>query len=110
NLQHLVPAPRLVQAERRTVFELRERVLELVAVMEDLRGREDLLERRLGEPADAAECVPHLTVLRLDLRLVGEILEPAAAASRVVLAGSFNAQRPRMQHLGDERLAVPPPP
>ena len=39
--KHLVPATRLVEAERRPVLELRERVLELVAVVEDLVRRQD---------------------------------------------------------------------
>ena len=87
--------PALWKPERRPVFGLRERVLELVAVVEDLLRREDRLERRLREPADAAQRVGDLRLLRLDLRLVGEILEAAAAAGRVVRARRVDAQRRR---------------
>ena len=86
DLQHLVPAPRLVEAERRARRRLRERVLELVAVVEDLFGGDDRLQRRLCEASDPLERVPHLVVLRGDLCLVGEVLEAAAAAGRVVVA------------------------
>ena len=47
-------------------------------------------------------------MLRLDLRLVREILEPAAAASGVMLAGSLDAQRTGMHDFRDERLGVTP--
>jgi len=74
--------------------------------MEDLFGRQDLLERRVREPADAVKSVSNLSMLCLDLRLVREILEPAAATGGIVLAGSLDPQRAGLQHLGDERLGV----
>src|SRR6185437_7350315 len=80
DLKDLVPATRLVKAERRAVLQLRERVLELVAVMEDLVRGQELLERRLCESSDPAKRIRDLIVLRLCLRLVGEILEAAPAA------------------------------
>src|SRR5207253_8075065 len=40
DLEHLVPAPGLVEPERRPVLELPERVLELVAIVEDIVGRQ----------------------------------------------------------------------
>src|SRR5262249_57659256 len=76
DLQHLVPATCLVETERGAVLELRERVLELVAVVEDVAGREDRLQRRIRDAADAAERVRDLAPLRLDPRLVRAILEP----------------------------------
>jgi hypothetical protein len=54
--------------------------------MEDRLGRDDLLERRLGDAAETAEGVGHLPLLLLELRLVREILEAAAAAGRIVRA------------------------
>src|SRR5207249_9196239 len=53
DLQHLVPAAGAVEAERRPLRRRRERVLLLVAVVEDLRlALEDLLQRRLRDPAE----------------------------------------------------------
>ena len=50
DLENLVPAPRAVKAERRPLGRRSERVLELVAVVEDLRlARDDRLERRFGD-------------------------------------------------------------
>ena len=63
-------------------WSLRERVLELVAVVEDGLGRDDLFQRRLGDAPDAPQGVGDLLGLRLDLRLVREVLEPAPAALR----------------------------
>jgi hypothetical protein len=87
DVEHLIPAPSLVEAERRAGGGRRERVLELVPVVEDGRRGDDLLERRLREPADSRQRVADLVCLRRELRLVGQILEAAAAAGRVVLAG-----------------------
>ena len=104
DLEHLVPAPGLVEAERRAGGRLRERVLELVPVVER-RGRgEDRLERGVGETADPDECVAHLCFLRGDLHCVVEILEAAAAAGRVVRARGLDALGRRLQHLRRERL------
>jgi hypothetical protein len=97
-----------VEAERRTVLELRERVLELVPVVEDLLGRENRLERRLVEAAEPAERVADLRLLRGELRVVREVLKPAAAASRVVRARRLDALRSRLEDLGRERLRVVP--
>src|SRR2546430_9010417 len=41
-------------------------------------------------------------------RVVGECGDPPPATGGVVLAGSFDAQRAGLQHLGDERLGVTP--
>src|SRR6266516_352252 len=106
DLQHLVPTPGPVEAERRAGRRLGERVLELVSVVKDRLGRNDRLERRLCEPADAAQCVGYLGLLRGDLSVVGEILEPAATASRVVRTRRVDALRPRLEHLHGERLRV----
>ena len=57
-------------------------------------------------PADPRQRVAHLRLLRRDLRLVGEILEAAAAAGRVVRARRLDALRRRLEHLGRERLGV----
>ena len=45
-------------------------------------------------------------VLRRELRLVGEILEAAAAAGRVVRARRLDPLRARLEHLGRDRLGV----
>ena len=87
---------------------LRERVLELVAVVEDLDGREDRLERRLRQPADPPERLAHLLLLGRDLRLVGEILETAAAAGGVVDARRLDPLRPLPDDLDRQRLRVVP--
>ena len=104
DLEHLVPAPGLVEAERRAGGRLRERVLELVPVVERRGGGEDRLERGVGETADPDECVAHLRFLRGDLDGVVEILEAAAAAGRVVGARGLDALGRRLQHLRRERL------
>src|SRR5439155_21996369 len=106
DLEHLVPPPRLVEADRRPVLELREGVLELVAVVEDLLGGEDRLEGRRVDPADPAEGVVDLRLLRSDLRLVREILEAAAAARGIVRARRVDPLRPRLEHLRDQRLRM----
>ena len=106
DLEHLVPPPRAVEAERRAVLGLRERVLELVAVAELLDGGDDLLERRVGEPGEALQRVADPLLLRGELRRVGEILEAAAAAGREVGARRDDALGPRRQDVGDDRLGV----
>jgi len=96
-----------VKAERGAFRRLRERVLELVAVVEDLRlAREDRLERRLGDAGEPLQGVANLHLLLRELRLVGEILEPAAAAGGEVGARRVHPLGPRLQHLGRERLGV----
>ena len=57
DLEHLVPAARPVEAERGAAGRGRERVVELVAVVEDALGREDRLERRLRNAAEPAQRV-----------------------------------------------------
>ena len=84
----------------------RERVLELVAVVEHLDRRDDRLERGLRDPADPPERIGDLLLLGGDLRLVGEILEAAAAAGRVVRARRVDAQRARVDHVDRERLRM----
>ena len=108
DLEHLVPAAGSVEAERRAVGCLRERVLELVPVVEDLLGRHDRLERRLGEAADALQGVAHLVVLGGDLRLVVEVLEAAAAAGGIVRARGVDPVGTALDHLGRQRLGVVP--
>src|SRR6185312_8587084 len=67
DVEHLVPAPGLVEPERRPRRGRRERVLELVAVVELLDGRDDRLERRLPHSAEPAQRVLDLRRLRGDL-------------------------------------------
>ena len=104
DLEHLVPAARPVKSERGPVRRLGERVLHLVAVEERGRRREDRLERRLGDPGDPREGIPHLGLLRGDLALVREILETAAAARRVVGARRLDALGRGLEHLRGQRL------
>ena len=108
DLEHLVPPPCAMEPERRTARRRRERVLELVPVVELLLGREDRLERRLGDPADSPQRVTDLRLLRGDLGLVAEILEAAAAAPFVVvLARRVRALRAGDEHLRRGRLGEP---
>src|SRR5581483_12049187 len=103
----LVPAARSVEAERGAVRRARERVLELVAVMEDLRlARDDLPQRRIGDAAEALKRIAHLRVLLLELHPVGEILETASSARGIVDAGRVDAVRARTHDAGRERLRV----
>ena len=95
-----------MEAERGAVLGLRERVLELVAVPELLDRRDDLLERRVGEAGQPLQRVGHPLLLRRELRRVGEILEPAAAAGREVRARRDDPLGPRRQDVGDDRLGV----
>ena len=106
DLEHLVPATGLVEAERGPVGRLRERVLHLVAVVEGALGGNDRLERRLRDPADPPERVVHLLVLRGGLGLVRQVLEATAAARRVVGAGRLHARGARLDDLRGERLGV----
>ena len=109
DVEHLVPATGAVQAERRPGLGARERVLHLVAVVEDLRlARDDLLERRLGDLREPLERVPHLRVLLRELRRILEILEAAAAALREVRARRLDARGAGPHDLGRERLRVRP--
>ena len=107
DVEHLVPAAGAMEAERGALRRLRERVLELVAVVEDLRlARDDRLERRLGDAGEAHERVAHLRRLLRELRVVGEILEAAAAALGEVPARRLDAICARAEDLGRERLGV----
>ena len=100
--------PALWKPSAGPVGRLRERVLELVAVVEDRLRRDDLLERRLVDPAEAAQRVLDLALLLLELRLVREILEAAAAAGGVVRARRLDALRARREDVDRERLRVVP--
>src|ERR671918_2729163 len=94
----LVPAPGAVESERHAVVARGERVLELVAVVVE-RGRgQDRLDQRLRDPSDPRERVAHLLLLRRDLLLVGEVLEPAASADAEVRAWRFHAVRARLEN------------
>jgi hypothetical protein len=97
-----------MEPERRPARRRRERVLELVPVVELLHGREDRLERRLGDPPDPPQRVTDLRLFRRDLGLVAEILEAAAPAPRVVvLARRVDALGAGHQHLRRGCLGEP---
>ena len=65
--------------------------------MEDVRlARKDRLERRLGDAREPLQRVANLHLLLLELCLVGEILEAAAAARGEVRARGFD-----LRQLGD---------
>ena len=108
DLQHLVPTAGLVEAECGPRGCSCERVLELVAVEELRLGGHDRLDRRLGDPADPSQRLAHLLLLRVELSLVGEVLEPAAAAGRVVGAWRLDALGARLDDLdsGGFRVAA----
>ena len=95
-----------MEAERRPVLGLRERVLELVAVAELLDGGDDLLERRVGEAGQPLQRVADPLLLRRELGRVGEILEAAAPAGRKVGARRDDALGPGREDVGDDRLGV----
>jgi hypothetical protein len=97
-----------MEAERDSLLDLREGVLQLVAVVEDGRGRHDRLELEALEPPDAGQGVGDLSLLRSGLRLVGEVLEPAAAAGRVMGARSLDARRAGLDDLERGGLGVIP--
>ena len=107
DVDHLVPAARSMEAEREPVLPRRERVLELVPIAVDRARWHDRLERRRREAAEADERVPHLPVLRLELALVLEVLEPAAATRPEVPAGRLDPARARLEQLGASRLREP---
>src|SRR6185503_9994750 len=104
DVEYLVPAACAMEAERDSLLGLREGVLQLVAVVEDGRGRHDRLELEALEPPDAGQGVGDLSLLRRGLRLVGEVLEAAAAAGRVMRARSVDARRAGLDDL--ERLGL----
>jgi hypothetical protein len=56
---------------------------------------DDLLERRLGDAREPLQRVAHLELLLLELRLVREILEAAAAACGEVSARRLDSLGPR---------------
>ena len=97
-----------MEPERGAFGRRRERVFELVPVVEDRVGRDDRLQGRLVDAPDSAQSFRHLRRLRVQLRLVGEILEAAAAAGRVVLARRVDARRSGLHHLERQRLGVIP--
>ena len=80
--EHLVPTTGPVETEDGALVARGERVLHLVSVVEELFCRDDRLERRLGDPGDAAQRILDPRVFGGELGLVGEILEAAAAAGR----------------------------
>jgi hypothetical protein len=61
--------------------------------VENVRGRNDLLEWRRLDAAEPDERVAHPLGLLLHLRVVGQILETAAAARGVVAARRLDAPR-----------------
>src|SRR5829696_52157 len=63
DVDHLVPTAGFVEAEHWPGRPRRERVLELVAVVENRGRRDDRVERRLRQPADPHEGIPHLRLL-----------------------------------------------
>src|SRR4030095_1807693 len=66
--EDFVPAAGLVKAERRTVRSLRERILELVPVVEDRLGRNDRLEGWFRDPGDPHEGGVDLIPFLIELR------------------------------------------
>ena len=75
--------------------------------MEELLGGDDRLDERLGDAGDAPQRVLDPGLLGGELGLVGEILEAAAAAGRVVDARRLDPLRAGLEHLGRDRLGVP---
>ena len=71
-------------------------------------GGQDRLQGRVAEATEPGECIPHLSLLLRDLFLVGEILEAAAAAGRVVRARGVDAERAGGDDLLGDRLGEPP--
>jgi hypothetical protein len=77
--------------------------------VEDLGlAREDRLERRFRDAREPLQRVAHLELLLLQLCLVREILEAAAAAGGEVRARRLHSLGPGPEHLGRERLGVAP--
>ena len=74
--------------------------------MERRLGRNDRLERRVVDSTYPAKRLVDLRCLRLELRLVCEVLEPAASAGRVVLARGVDPRRSRLYDLERERFRV----
>lgn len=63
----------------------------------------------MSEPADPGQAVRHLLGLERELRRVGHVLEPAAAASPDVRARGLHAVRRRNLHLFDHPSGEPRP-
>ena len=93
-----------MEAEVDAVLARRERVLELVPVAELRLGRDDRLERRLGELPDPHEGVTNLPLLLGELDVVGQVLEAAAAADTEVPARRLDATVARRHELRDDPL------
>ena len=74
--------------------------------MEPLDRRDEWLERRVGDPAEAAQRVGDLRLLRRGLGFVGQVLEAAPAAGGVVGARRVDSVCARLEHLRRERLGV----
>ena len=96
-----------MEAERRPVLGLRERVLELVAIAVLRGGRHDRLDRRTLDATEPGQRVADLGFLRLELLVVGVILEPAAAAGAEVRARRDDTVGPWREHLEHRRLGEP---
>ena len=109
DVEHLVPAPGPVEAEHRPIRPRRERVLELVAVVELRLGGDGLLERRLRDPPETHERVAHLSRLLGELDVVREVLEAAAAARRIVVARRLHTVGAGLDDLHRQRLGMASP-
>jgi hypothetical protein len=106
DVEHVVPATGPVKAEPRPVGRHRERVLELVPVVELRRGRQRRFELEADETPDPCKRVCNLSGLRLELGLVREILKAAAAAGREMDAGRLDARRTWLENFERRRLRV----
>jgi hypothetical protein len=104
---HLVPAACAVESQVDAVVAGRKRVFELVPVVVLRRRGHDRLERRIGEAADPDERIAHLPLLLGELRLVGEVLEAAAAARAEMAARGLDARSTRLDELRDDALREP---
>ena len=102
----LLPAARLVEAERDALGRARPGVLQLVAIGVLAHGRHDRLDRRLRQPGDALQRVEHLLLLVLELALVAQVLPAATATGAEVRAGRLDTVGPARQALERDRLAV----
>jgi hypothetical protein len=74
--------------------------------VEDRLRRNSGLELEVGKAADPGQGVRDLARFGLELPLVRKILEAAAAARRIVHAGSLDAVGARLEHFDGDRLRV----
>ena len=98
-----------MEAEHGPIHSRRERVLELVAVVELRLGGHGLFERRLRHPPEAHERVAHLSRLLLELDVVRKVLEAAAPARRKVITRRFDTLGAGHDDLHSQRLGMAPP-